>query len=364
MMKFQIKVTSRVHRVAIGVSLIVGLVSVAGGQESDLSWSELAPMPAAISGHFAGDSGGTLVIVGGANFPDKSPFQGGTKSWYDHIAILRPGAKSWRTGYRFPRTAAYGVSGSHNGRLICAGGGNGDTHSRDVSAITVTPTGLRIESLAQLPEPCSFTSGAVVGDSLFVVGGQTAPDSKQAMKNVWRLDLSTTEKQAWQSVDGFPGEGRILSVVTSSADTLFVFSGASLRAGDDGAVIRDYLKDAYQYSQTDGWKELPDLPTPVVAGTAAVDGKRILVFSGDTGENFFRTAELGDDHPGFRREVLAFDLIQQTWSTAGTIPHGLVTTNAVSRTSNGQRSILIPGGEDRPGHRLAKVLSLRLSNDK
>jgi N-acetylneuraminate epimerase len=353
------------YRLVFALCLTHAVASLAVGQEAVLEWSELTPMPAAVSGHFAGVSNDALVIVGGANFPDKSPFAGGTKAWYDRIAVLHPGAQSWRTGYQFGRTAAYGASASYGGRMICAGGGNGETHSREVSALQVTDTGLQIESLPQLPKPCSFTSGAVLGDSLYVVGGQTAPDSNQAMKNFWRLDLSADRnKQAWQTVEAWPGAGRILSVVTSSSDALYVFSGASLRVGEDGSVVRDYLKDAYRYSQKDGWKRLPNLPTAVVAGTAVVDGDRILVFSGDTGENFFRTAELGDKHPGFRCEVLAFDLKQQAWSTSGTIPYSLVTTNAVVWLKNGKRTVVLPGGEDRPGHRLANVLSLQLSDDQ
>lgn len=344
------------------LALLLLPITVAG-QDTDLRWNELPSMPDAISGHFAGISGDSLVIVGGANFPDKSPFAGGTKAWYDRIAILTPNSERWQTGYRFPRTAAYGVSASHNGRLICAGGGNGDSHSRDVTAITVTKTGVQLEDLPKLPQPCSFTSGTIVADRLFVVGGQIAPDSQTALKTFWRLDLSAKNGE-WESIAPWPGPGRILSVVTSAGDDLYLFSGASLKIGEDGSVIRDYLIDAYRYSCTnETWTKLPDLPTPTVAGTAAADGNRILVFSGDTGENFFRTAELGDSHPGFRKDVFAFDLQKQSWSVAGKIPLGVVTTNAVLRTQGGKQSIVIPGGEDRPGHRVPNVLSLQLTDE-
>ena len=36
----------------------------------------------------AGVSGGALLVAGGANFPDKKPWQGGTKVWYDTVFVL------------------------------------------------------------------------------------------------------------------------------------------------------------------------------------------------------------------------------------------------------------------------------------
>ncbi|MCB1133825.1 MAG: galactose oxidase, partial [Verrucomicrobiae bacterium] len=49
-----------------------------------LSWKELPPLPDAhgFAGAFAGSVEGSLVVAGGANFPDKAPWEGGTKVWH------------------------------------------------------------------------------------------------------------------------------------------------------------------------------------------------------------------------------------------------------------------------------------------
>ena len=90
-----------------------------------------------------------------------------------------------------------------------------------------------------------------------------------------------------------------------------------------------------------------------MAASAVAWGKpQILVFSGDDGEMASRVQELKDNHPGFRREVLLYDTQKDVWRTVDTMPIGLVTTNAVPL----KNAVIIPGGEDRPGHRNARVL--------
>jgi N-acetylneuraminic acid mutarotase len=75
------------------------------------------------------------------------------------------------------------------------------------------------------------------------------------------------------------------------------------------------------------------------------------VFGGDDGEHAERVQELRESHPGFSRTLLAYDVIKNTWTPMGTLPAGLVTTNAVRQ---GDR-VIVAGGEDRPGHRVADV---------
>ena len=80
------------------------------------------------------------------------------------------------------------------------------------------------------------------------------------------------------------------------------------------------------------------------------DGK-ILIIGGDDGANV--NFEPKSKHPGFPRDVLAFDLKTQSWSKSGEVPFSLVTTNAVIRIGH----IVIPGGEARPGVRSSQVWS-------
>lgn len=44
---------------------------------------------------YAGVSNNFLLCMGGANFPEKMPWEGGVKQWHNKIFILEEGAKSW-----------------------------------------------------------------------------------------------------------------------------------------------------------------------------------------------------------------------------------------------------------------------------
>jgi len=59
-----------------------------------------------------------------------------------------------------------------------------------------------------------------------------------------------------------------------------------------------------------------------------------------------------DDHPGFSRDVLGYNLITDAWAKIGTLPAGHVTATAVRW---GDR-IVIPSGEIRPGTRSPGIL--------
>ncbi|MEX2015571.1 MAG: sodium:solute symporter, partial [Candidatus Hydrogenedentales bacterium] len=95
-------------------------------------------------------------------------------------------------------------------------------------------------------------------------------------------------------------------------------------------------------------------PYPIVAAPAhAIGQAHILVFGGDDGTHYADTETLGDEHPGFRNEILAYHTITDSWTQYGIVPDPVVTTTAVEW----QGRIVIPGGEDRPGHRAAVVAS-------
>src|SRR4051794_15669468 len=61
-------------------------------------WKQLPSMPDAIglAGSFAGVSNGALLVAGGANFPNKMPWEGGTKVWYNTIYVLEKPKAKWK----------------------------------------------------------------------------------------------------------------------------------------------------------------------------------------------------------------------------------------------------------------------------
>ena len=101
-------------------------------------WEKLPPLPDAlgVAAPFAGVSGGALLVAGGANFPDKMPWEGGKKVWHDRV---------WKSG-----------------------------------ALTTQP-------LPPLPIALSGASGALVGDTLIVACGSEASGEQAATNRATTL---------------------------------------------------------------------------------------------------------------------------------------------------------------------------------
>ena len=60
-------------------------------------WTRLPSLPdkEGFAGSFAGVSNGALIVAGGANFPDKKPWEGGGKVWYDTVFVLQRPDGEW-----------------------------------------------------------------------------------------------------------------------------------------------------------------------------------------------------------------------------------------------------------------------------
>jgi solute:Na+ symporter, SSS family len=318
---------------------------------TEITWENLPPLPRPISGHFVGTHNGALIVAGGSNF-DVSPFQGGEKQWYDRIYVLPPGADTWQSHSALPQATAYGASISTPDGLVCVGGSDGDRHYANALLLQWANGELVNQPLPDLPTPAAYCGGAAIGDVVYVFGGHAAPDDPAPFNKLWSLDLTNIET-GWREIpDYLPGPGRILPVVAAQSGSLYVFSGASLRAEDDGALVRTYLADGYAFTPGSGWREAAPPPKPIVAAPAVAFGAgHIVLFSGDDGSLYEQTQSLGDDHPGFAADTLLYHTFTDAWANVGDAPFAYVTTGATVLDGN----IVVPGGEDRPGHRSDRV---------
>src|SRR6185436_4067728 len=85
-------------------------------------WKQLPSLPDAegFAGSFAGVSNGALLVAGGANFPDRKPWEGGAKVWYHTVYVLEHPNAKWKIAGQLPRALGYGVSVTYNNGVICA----------------------------------------------------------------------------------------------------------------------------------------------------------------------------------------------------------------------------------------------------
>lgn len=312
-------------------------------------WQTLAPLPQKLSGQFAGVSGNALVVAGGTDFP-VSLFEGGQKVWYDGIYALDEPNGQWKKVGQLKQPLAYGAAVTTADGIILIGGSDASRHYAEVFKLQYANGAITRTELPSLPQPLAMMNAALLGNVIYVGGGQTEPTSAAALPNVWKLNLNDLSA-GWTAAAPIPGAGRILPAMATSGDSFYVASGAELY--QDGTVKRRYLTDAYRFSAAGGWRRIADLPRAAVAAPAASYGQaHILVFGGDDGTNAARVQELKENHPGFGREVLAYHTITDTWANAGAFSNGLVTTAAVAWRGD----IAIAGGENRPGNRSSEVV--------
>ena len=314
-------------------------------------WQAIEPLPdlEGFAGSYAGVSHDALLVAGGANFPDKKPAQGGTKVWYDRVFVLESPAGKWKSVGKLPRPLGYGVSVSYRESVVCVGGSDSQQHYADVFQLQWHQGELRTTKLPSFPHPIANACGAIVGDALYVVGGQMEPTSSQALTATWRLNLSSKES-TWQAMPDLPASGRILAVAAASADRLWVAGGAALHSDTSGKVARTYLVDAYCFDEANGWQRITNLPHAVTAAASPAPSfaNGFYVLGGDDG------TQVGIDiarHQGFSNRILHYDSRQARWTDQGEIPAPRVTLPCV----RWNEAWVLPSGEMLPGVRSPQV---------
>lgn len=340
-----------------------GSVSVADEQPGKpsviLRWSELPELPneLGVAGPFAGVHHDALIVAGGANFP--KPVWENNKVWRDSIYVLTRNGENyvWTDGGTLPRPLAYGAAVSTDDGVVCIGGNDTDETLSDVFLLAVDAVTHQVSKTdyPPLPRPCAFGSATLVGQVIYLAGGQSGQTLDTAMKNFWSLDLSKKQDSTafvWRQHDSFPGPSRALNLTLSQHDgahpSVYVISGRR----QEGDAIQ-FLKDCWQFTpQTGKWRQRAEAPRSVMAGSGTNYGQsHLLVLGGADGSLFHQSDKLRDAHPGFPKEALAYHTITDSWTSAGLIPQNQVTTIAVKW--NG--AIIIPSGEVRPRVRSPKL---------
>ncbi|MEQ9455509.1 MAG: sodium/solute symporter [Phycisphaeraceae bacterium] len=360
----------------------------AGDDPSYLDWISMPEVPDGIgvAGPYVGLSNNGLIVAGGANFPVAAgeDLWDVPKVWHREVWVLKNAlsegeASTWAGPYELDRALGYGASVTTPYGVLCIGGNDGDEVFSDVFLLVWDPDSESITQLPlpSLPEPLVYASAVLVGETIYLAGGQTGSGLGSASKGFWRLDLSSYASDPsslhWEALPSWPGPARAFNMVSAQHngfDTcVYVLGGRRVSESGEVEVLSDvyefnptqYDSEAYDevtgtYSGTDRyaepWRSRADMPEPRMAGTAVAWGQsHVFLLSGDDGALFGRADELKDDHPGFPRRALAYHTITDTWVDAGPIPANQVTTHAVKVDG----SVLIASGEVRPRVRSTAV---------
>jgi len=324
-----------------------------------LTWDELPPIPdeLGVAGPFVGVTQGALIVAGGANFP--RPVWEQEKAWHDQVHVLTrtDSQLAWHHAGKLDRPIAYGATVSTPDGVVCMGGNDADTTFDSVFLLQwdIATKRIRTTPFPSLPQPCAYGAATLVGDIIYLAGGQSGLGLESAMTNFWSLDLGQRRDSAtfrWQERTPWPGTSRAFNLTVhqrrGDVDRIYVISGRR----QDGEATQ-FLTDVWEYTPSlDRWKQRRNAPRCVMAGTGLGFGNRqIFVLGGADGTLFFQGNELKDKHPGFRKEALVYDTIADAWTSAGPIPRNHVTTQAVAW----EGGIVVASGEVRPRVRSPQV---------
>jgi solute:Na+ symporter, SSS family len=328
-----------------------------------LDWQRLPDLPdeLGVAGPFVGVHNGALIVAGGANFA--RPIWESDKRWHDtiHVLIKSSDGSTWTSGGTLPRRIGYGAAVSTRDGVLCMGGNDAEQTFGDVFLLSWDREAARIvrTDYPPLPQPCAYGQATLVGNTVYLAGGQSGQSLDTAMKNFWALDLSKKAQPdafVWQELDAWPGQPRAFNLTVGQHngynDCVYVMSGR--RQVGDGI---EFLTDVWEFTpRTSVWRRRAEMPRPAVAGTGIGYGQsHILVLGGDDGALFFKTDELRDQHPGFPRNAWAYHTVTDAWAPAGETPQNLVTTVPVMWDDR----IIIASGELRPRVRSASVWSVK-----
>ncbi len=346
-------------------------LQVAEGYAQELQWQTLPAIPDAegFAGMYAGVSNEVLLVAGGANFPEKRPWEGGEKIWYDRIFFLESPEAAWGTSdVVLPRPLGYGVSITFNNTVLIIGGSHSSGHSASVFGLRFEKGQVVVDSdYPDLPHPLANMAGAVVDGVVVLIGGQKSPQGL-AESQLWLLDLNLPrEKQQWVEGTAIPGKARMQAVAGVMGGAFYVFSGFHLTEKEDGGWDRHLLLDAYRFSLGSElvggtWERLSDLPRGIAAAPSpafGVGASHLLIPGGVD-------AALADhpdpsSHPGFRDQLLAYHLMSDTWVEMGEIPAG--SARVTAPTAYWQKHWVVPSGEKTPGVRSREVYALTQQSD-
>lgn len=300
-----------------------------------------------LAGAYSGVVDRQLIVLGGANFPEKHPWEGGRKVWWSTLYIYDLDTREWTICDDFlEQPLGYGVSVCLPEGLLCIGGCSFTQCSNKVFLIKKESAKFVIDSVSypSLPVPLANATGALLDNCIYIAGGQESMTNEKSTKHFYKLDLLRKE-QGWQEMPAWDGPSLAYAVSAVQESRFYLFSGRSF--APDKPMI-EHMEGYLFEPQSEKWIQLVG-EFPVMAGTAiSYEEDKVMLLGGV--EELLPTTP---DHPGFSRKVRVLSTKTNTLVDTLECPYPIpVTTNAVR---NGEE-IYVVSGEVRPGIRTPLIL--------
>ncbi|WP_076932207.1 hypothetical protein [Proteiniphilum saccharofermentans] len=326
--------------------------------EWEIQWNNSNSLPSlqdkeenrGVAGVFSGFVGNELIIAGGANFPDKMPWEGGKKNWERTLYHAHTDTMDFQWGIItdfLPAAIAYGVSIQLAEGLLCIGGCDMKRCFDDVFLIYKEGGVFKISyDWPSLPVPLANATGALLNNKIYIAGGQEKMSEENATNHFFVLDLDHKDK-GWVALPSWDGNARgyavSVAIENGESPVFYLFSGRDYRSS--GYV--EILTDGHMYDPfVNRWTRLQGF-FPVMAGTAFVHSENIVFLGGVT-----KLFPGSYEHPGFENILRVYDRISHRFVHEEILPFSVpVTTNIAVRENN----FYITSGEIKPGIRTPSV---------
>ncbi|WP_163378788.1 sodium:solute symporter family transporter [Cyclobacterium sp. SYSU L10401] len=365
----------------------------------DYNWERVAELPAwpeqsvslGYAGMYAGTHNGALILAGGANFPDKKPWKGGEKKFWDRIFVLEKDKAEarWVEGIdiRLPVSMAYGASVSTPKGLFCLGGENEEGYHNSTWWISWDSNNQKVALKEGIALPMELANGSAVyvEGYVYLAGGE----NQEVWNRFYRLDINDPGA-VWEALPPIPGQGRshaMMAVQHDGREQKIFLAGGRRKQTDAPAYFYDdflsYSPMRKEWVRQGNIEDGQGKAIPLAAGTAAAFGSgHILLLGGDEGILYRQLEQIAlnledatlsrsdslqliaerngmlDAHPGFSQRVLAYHAVTGTWSRLADMPfQGPVTTTAVFW----EGELILPSGEVSPGTRTPAIRGMKLS---
>lgn len=337
---------------------------------------------------FAGPINGVhknvLIVTGGANFPDKMPWEGGAKKYSDEIHVLQKQGEGFvwnkKTKAKLPEPIAYcGVTSTDLGVVYVGGENeNGLSNKAYILKWKDSKNDVAILSLPQFPLAMTNIALTHIGNVVYAIGGD---EVKKSSNHFYSLDLNVLNP-TWKELPNLPiALANAVAVVqeTKEGTAIFVIGGRTKMT----TGISDLHNTTFVFNvEKKIWTTAAFISdgintTNFSAGSAvAVGTHSILILGGDNGVTFHKIetylsqiaqtnspeekgkfiAEknvLNTTHQGFYKGLLLYNTLTDTWTKVGELPFlAPVTTTAVIWGDD----IILSNGEIKPGIRTPNVM--------
>ena len=336
------------------------------------------------AGPINGISNDVLIVSGGANFPDKMPWEGGKKSYSKTIHVLEKckDTFTWNAAVKseLVEPIAYCGSTSTNLGVVYVGGENENGLSNKAHLLKWNAAKKEVEtkSLADFPIAVANISLIHIGNIVYAVGGDEATKSSDLFVS---LDLNEKNPQ-WKTLPNLPlalANAVVIEKKKKNGTNIYVVGGRTKTATGisdlhNTTFVFDVKKQTWNTAATisDGKNT-----TNFSAGAGvAVGSNSILIVGGDDGVIFHQIEtylsqiakaksdeekaeliakknKLVTNHPGFYNGILLYNTLTDEWSKIGELPFlPHVTTPAVLW----DKKIILSNGEIKPGIRTPNVM--------